>query len=397
MNRRQFLLSTAATGAAACTLGGRLYAAPATSPRFLLVFLRGGYDCNTMLVPYASDFYYASRPTIAIARPDANNPASAIRLDSDWGLTPALRDSIAPMFQRREVAFVPFAGTADLSRSHFETQDDIESGLAARDRHDFRSGFLARLSTVLTGVQPMAFTDALPLVFQGARDIPNVSLKGRVKPNFDSRQAQILTQMYQGRQLQANVAEGFKVRQQVAQDLGDAMSRASRGAISAKGFEAEAQRIATLMRDQFRLGFVDIGGWDTHVNEGGAQGTLANNLGNLGRGLTAYATALGYEWKNTVVVVVSEFGRTFRENGNKGTDHGHGTVYWVLGGAVRGGRVVGEQVPVDAGHLFQNRDYPVLNEYRAVLGGLFAKQFGLRPAQLAKVFAGVTPRDLGLV
>ena len=124
---------------------------------------------------------------------------------------------------------------------------------------------------------------------------------------------------------------------------------------------------------------------------------MALDLGSLSQGLAQLPDAMGTAWRDTTVVVVSEFGRTFRQNGNRGTDHGHGTVYWVLGGAVRGGRVVGEQVSVDAGHLFQNRDYPVLNEYRAVLGGLFAKQFGLRPAQLSKVFAGVTPRDLGLV
>lgn len=98
-----------------------------------------------MLVPYASDFYYQSRATIAIVRPDVGNPLSAIRLDANWGLTSALLDSIAPMFARREVAFVPFAGTEDLSRSHFEAQDDIESGQAALDRCDFRCGFLARL------------------------------------------------------------------------------------------------------------------------------------------------------------------------------------------------------------------------------------------------------------
>lgn len=164
MNRHDFLLTTAARYG----LGGRLSAARADSPRFLLVFLRGGFDCNTMLVPYASDFHYQSRATIAIARPDVGNPLSAIRLDANWGLTPALLDSIAPMFARREVAFVPFAGTEDLSRSHFETQDDIESGQAALDRRDFRCGFLARLSTVLTGVQPMAFTGTLPLAFQRA-------------------------------------------------------------------------------------------------------------------------------------------------------------------------------------------------------------------------------------
>jgi uncharacterized protein (DUF1501 family) len=106
---------------------------------------------------------------------------------------------------------------------------------------------------------------------------------------------------------------------------------------------------------------------------------------------------MGPRWSQTTVVVVSEFGRTFRQNGNNGTDHGHGSVYWVLGGAVRGGQVVGEQVAVTPNNLFQNRDYPVLNEVRSVLGGLLQRQFGLSPAQLAAVFPRAEPRDLGLV
>ena len=124
------------------------------------------------------------------------------------------------------------------------------------------------------------------------------------------------------------------------------------------------------MREQFNLGFVDVGGWDTHVNQGAATGYLADRLGELGRGLAGFAEEVGAGWSNTVVVVISEFGRTFRENGNRGTDHGHGSVYWVLGGGIKGGRIAGEQVAVDNSHLFQNRDYPVLTEYRSLLGGL---------------------------
>ena len=106
---------------------------------------------------------------------------------------------------------------------------------------------------------------------------------------------------------------------------------------------------------------------------------------------------MGPQWSDTVVVVVSEFGRTFRENGNRGTDHGHGSVYWVLGGRVRGGRVAGEQQRIEQPTLFQNRDYPVLNEYRAVFGGLFARLYGLRPDQLERVFTQTKARDIGLV
>ena len=396
MDRRQFLLATTAA-VPALMLGGKVFAAPATSPRFLLVFLRGGYDANNMLVPYSSDFYYESRPSIALAKPDAGNPKAVRALDANWGLTPALAASTGPLWDKRQLAFVPFSGTDDLSRSHFETQDNIEAGEAG-DARNYGSGFMGRLSGVLRGAPPIAFTDALPLSFRGAGDIPNISLKGGGKAVFDDRQSKILASMYEGTSLHAAATDGLQLRQQVAQDLQTEMVAASRGAVNARGFAQQGQRMATLMRDRFRLGFVDVGGWDTHVNQGGADGQLANNLDNLGQGLASFADGLGEaEWNNTVVVVVSEFGRTFRENGNKGTDHGHGTTYWVLGGKVNGGRVAGQQVAVNAGSLLQNRDYPVLNNYRDVLGGLLRRTYGLSDADLANVFPGSKPRDLQLV
>jgi uncharacterized protein (DUF1501 family) len=394
-------------GATLGTLGlaGRLYAAPLSGPRFLLVFLRGGYDATNMLIPYSSSFYYEARPNIAIPRPDPEAGAGALALDSDWALAPALRDSIGPLYQQRQVAFVPFAGTQDLSRSHFETQDSIELGQPLEGARDYRSGFLARLHGALmspasAAVPAIAFTDALPLSLQGSEHIPNISMKSVGKPPFDDRQVRILTDMYAGHPLEPAVASGLELRRQVAQameQLSEEMRASSRDALSIKGFELEAERMARLMRDSYRIGFVDIGGWDTHVNEGAAQGALATNLTGLGRGLTAFAQALGTEWTNTVVVVLSEFGRTFRENGNRGTDHGHGSVYWVLGGSLSGGRIVGEQQRLERVNLFQDRDYPVLNDYRAVLGGLFRSLWGLTPAQSSQIFPQTVPRELQLV
>ena len=400
MKRREFLLAaaTAAVAAPALSFSGKLFAQPANSPRFLLVFLRGGYDCNNLLVPYSSDFYYESRPTLAIAKPDPGNANSAIALDSNWGLNPVLRDSIYPLWQKRQVAFIPFAGTDDMSRSHFETQDNIESGEPSEQRSNYRSGFMARLSGQMSSVPSIAFTDALPLSFQGSgRDIPNISLRGNPKPVYDDRQASILAGMYRNTSLASAAADGLELRQTVSKELQDEMVKANRGAPNAKNFADETQRIATMMRDQYRLGFVDVGGWDTHVNQGNTTGQLANNLANLGKGLAAYADALGEEWNNTVVVVVSEFGRTFRENGNKGTDHGHGTVYWVLGGKVNGGRIAGQQLAVNAQSLLQNRDYPVLNNYRDVLAGPMGRMWGLPNSQLQSVFPGAHAKDLQLV
>ena len=400
MNRREFLLAAASAAVALPTLSfsSKLFAAPASAPRFLFVFLRGGYDCNNLLVPYSSDFYYQSRPTLAIARPDAGNPNSAIALDANWGLNPVLRESIYPLWQKKQIAFVPFAGTDDLSRSHFETQDNIERGQPIGHAGDFRSGFMARLSGQLTDVPSIAFTNNLPLSFQGSsKDIPNISLKGDTKARFDARQSAILSDMYKGTPLASATADGLALPTTISDDLRNEIVKASAGAPSARNFATETRRIATLMRDQYRLGFVDVGGWDTHVNQGSVTGGLANNLKNLGEGLAAYADGLGDEWNNTTVVVLSEFGRTFRENGDKGTDHGHGTVHWVLGGKVNGGRIAGEQVAVTQANLLQNRDYPVLNNYRDVLAGLLGKTWGLQGDRLQAVFPQAKPRDLQLV
>jgi uncharacterized protein (DUF1501 family) len=397
MLRRNFL-QMLALAAPALTVSGRLFAAPPGSPRFLLVFLRGGYDCANVVIPYSSSYYYESRPNIAVPKPMAADATdAAVALDSNWALTPALRASIAPLYASRQALFIPFAGTDDLSRSHFETQDSIELGQPLQGSHDLRSGFLSRLAGLVSGADPIAFTDSLPVCFRGDTDIPNISLKGVGKPVFDQRQAAILADMYSGHPLQTKVVDGLELRQEVGRALEMQMKEASRDAINPKGFELEARRIGRLMRDQYRIGFIDVGGWDTHVNEGAAQGALANNIESLGRGLAALSQELGGEWRNTVVAVVSEFGRTFRENGNKGTDHGHGSVYWLLGGSINGGRIAGEQVRVERGSLFQDRDYPVLNEYRAVLGGLFTALWGLSADQVQRVFPGATPTSLQLV
>ena len=396
MNRRDLLKALAA--APLLSHAGSLLAAPATNAKLLFVFLRGGYDANNLLVPVGSDFYYASRPNIAIAKPGEEN--GALALNADWALHPALHETIYPMFTGGEAAFIPFAGTTDLTRSHFETQDSIELGQELGGRRDFRSGFLNRLAQSLNkqqGNHAISFTDQLPLIFQGGVQVPNMALRSVGKSGIDARQSQVIAAMYKGTPLQQPVSAGFAVRDDVTKELTGEMQAANRNAISTKGFELEAQRIARLMKDKYKLGFVDVGGWDTHVGQGGANGYLAGRFDELGRGLAAFSQEMGSEWRNTVVVVVSEFGRTFRENGNRGTDHGHGSVFWVLGGGIKGKQVAGEQVAISQATLFQNRDMPVLNEYRAVLGGLLRRTFGLTPAQLEHVFAGVKPVELGLV
>jgi len=395
MKRRSLLLAVAAAPLAVDAFAAAALPAAGNS-KFLLVFLRGAYDAANIVVPVASDLYYQLRPTLALRRP-GDGADAALALDADWGLHPALRESIFPLYQRGEAAFVAYAGTDDVSRSHFETQDTIELGQPLGGPRRLDSGFLNRLAAALGGPEAIAFSDQLPLALRGDQPAGNVALRALGKPGLDARQTALIKSMYAGTRLAPAVDEGFGVRDEVIRDLADEMDQASRGATTSKGFELEARRVAKLMREKFSVAFIDVGGWDTHVGEGGAIGTLANRIDELGRGLAALADGMGDQWRSTVVVVVSEFGRTLAENGNHGTDHGHGSAYWVLGGAVHGGRIAGEQVKLDRSTWFQNRDLPVHNEVRAMLGGLYSRMYGLSPAALANVFPGARPRDLGLV
>jgi uncharacterized protein (DUF1501 family) len=397
MNRRDLIKAFLAT--APLTVAGRVWAAPSTDARLLVVFLRGAYDAANVVVPVSSDFYYASRPTLAIAKPDVGNPNAALTLNADWALHPALRDSLYPLWGKREIAFIPFAGPSDdISRSHFETQDTIELGQAIGGSRDYRSGFMSRLAAELTRVKPIAFTDQLPLAFRGKAQFPNIGLNAVGKPGIDDRQAKLIKQMYAHSDLAASVEEGFKVRDDVYRSISEEMTAANRGAVSPRGFELSARRIGRLMREQYNLGFVDVGGWDTHVNQGAATGYLADRLGELGRALAGFSEEVGpAAWRDTVVVTISEFGRTFRENGDRGTDHGHGSVYWVLGGGINGGRILGEQVKVEQPKLFQNRDYPVMTDYRSFFAGLFQRMYGLETPSIERIFASVHPTDLGIV
>ena len=397
MDRRDLLRLGAA---APLVVAGRAWAVPQASTRLLVVFLRGAYDAANVVIPVGSGFYYEARPNIRIARPDPADPNSALALDADYALHPALKDTVYPLWKKGQIAFVPFAGVGDdLSRSHFETQDAIELGQPVQGSRDYRSGFLARLHGQLTGrAQPIAFTDAMPLSFRGGQPVPNISVVGLGAAGVDEKRAALIQQMYQGQPLAGSVAEGFAMRQEVAQALSTEMAMANRGAVSSKNFELGARRIGRLMRSSYNLAFVDVGGWDTHINQGAAEGFLSGRLKELGAGLAGFADEVGPEaWNDTVVVVVSEFGRTFHENGDKGTDHGHGSVYWVLGGGIKGGRIAGEQVKLAPETLNESRDYPVLTDYRALLGGLFQRLYGLDQGRLQAVFPKAAPKDLQIV
>ncbi|RZL39946.1 MAG: DUF1501 domain-containing protein, partial [Rubrivivax sp.] len=208
----------------AAALPTRLWAATPTvaesQPRLLVVFLRGAYDAANLLVPTSSSFYYEARPNIAIAKKDA------LPLDADWGLAPALAESIHPLWLKGQAAFVPFAGTNDVSRSHFETQDHIELGQADEGSRDFRSGFMNRLAGVLgaggvasSRLEAMAFTDQVPLILRGDLPVANQALRDLGKPAISAAQAQTIAGMYANTRLASTVSGGFEVRDEVSREM----------------------------------------------------------------------------------------------------------------------------------------------------------------------------------
>ena len=187
--------------------------------------------------------------------------------------------------------------------------------------------------------------------------------------------------------------QGRMARTELVADMSEEQMAADNGAPPAASLPAAAQRLARLIvRDRdIRLAFVALGGWDTHVRQGGATGQLAGRLRPLGDGLAAFAQELGGAWRDTVAVVISEFGRTVHENGDGGTDHGHGNAIWIMGGAVQGGHIYGDWPGLASAALYQNRDLAVTTDYRSVLAAIIARHLRLPDRALAEIFPGFTP------
>ena len=397
MNRRQMLALMAAGG----LVPTRLWATPqgATDVRLVVLMLRGAYDGLSALVPYADPYYYEARPRIAIAPPNPLDPNSgAMRLDGRWALHPMLADTAGELFKASQLSFVPFSGTSFVSRSHFQAQDWMETGKRPDQRPDVGDGFLNRLAQVLGG-QAISFTQTMPVALSGLAKVANAPVNVNASKKTSQAYLHQVQTLYAGHRLEPILTEGLGLRQALSAELMKEIDYSARGAVPAAGFALQAQRVARFMRERksLSIAFMDIGGWDTHAGQGHAQGLLANRLAALGQGIQSFADELGTQWKKTALVVMSEFGRTFHENGSGGTDHGHGNVMWLAGGAVQGGTIAGEQADLKANTLHQNRDMPVLNDYRNVLAGVFSQLYGLNPSALETIFPDAKPQNLGLV
>jgi uncharacterized protein (DUF1501 family) len=406
MNRRHFLtcagLGTLSAFAQNSWLG--VNAAPNSNPRRLIViFLRGAVDGLNVVVPYSDPNYYQYRPKIAIPQP--GSPDGALDLDGRFGLHPAMAP-LLPLWKQGSLAFVHASGLTKEVRSHFDAQYYMETGVpGSRKRQD---GWMNRLLVEANNKSPLqaiSLSANVPQILTGKMPVSSIgSTRQAVNRQTLDRQdvATAFDQLYSGTDaLGRNYRGGRAARAQLLKDLQAEMNIADNGAPLPKGFAAETRSLARLMvRDpRIQIAFLQLGGWDTHINQGSSKGQLARNLGELSQGLATLQQELGAVYGSTQIVVMSEFGRTAKENGNGGTDHGHGNAMWLLGGATKGGKIYGQWPGLAPEQLYQGRDLNVTTDFREPIAKILTNHLGLNTASTAKILpkfsAGVDWSPIG--
>jgi uncharacterized protein (DUF1501 family) len=377
-------------------LGRAAYAAALPGARrsgrtLVCLFQRGAVDGLSMVVPHGEPEYYRDRPRIAIPR------SAVIDLDGHFGLHPRLA-ALKPLWDAGSLAVVPAAGSPDPTRSHFDAQDYMESGTpgvkSTTDGWANRYCQNAREHTD-TPFRAVAFGPQLPRIMAGTApalaidDLRAFGVGGR--SGSSDRLTRAFEALYEGSAtglLATSAGESFEAIRML-KAANPAARGPEHGATYPRGRLGESlQQIAQLIKADLGLeiAFADMGGWDTHVNQGNDQGQLAQRLTELGQALAAFSTDLGERLRDVCVLTMSEFGRTVRENGTGGTDHGHGTAMLVMGGTVAGRQVAGRWPGLSASARHEGRDVAVTTDFRDLFGEILTRHLGAR--DLGQVFPG---------
>ena len=410
-SRRVFLKGSAlamfGVGAMPAWLSRSCYGADSSSSGrkkiLVAIFQRGAVDGLNMVVPFGEPRYYALRPSIAIPKPDGT-ANSAVDLDGFFGLHPALAP-LKPMFDAQHLAIVDAVGSPDPTRSHFDAQDYMESGTPGYKGAP--DGWLNRALPTQSGpaspLRAVSLGDSLARTLRGHNDAVAVrSLKDFQV--HDAGGAATFESMYEhslDTMLHGTGKETFNAVRMMQSIQKQTYTPANGANYPNGGFGRSLQQIAQLIQANVgvEVAFADIGGWDTHVNEVGGQptnGQLANNLAQFGQALAAFYQDLGDRMEDVTLVTMSEFGRTVKENGDRGTDHGHANVMFVLGGDLRGGKIYGEWPGLQEEQLYDGRDLALTTDFRDVLGELVARHLG--NPNLKSVFPGYeSPKFRGLL
>ena len=350
--------------------------------QLIAIFQRGAVDGLTMVVPFGDADYYRARPSIAIARPGSSG-AAAIDLDGFFALHPRLA-VLKPFWDRRMLAIVHACGSHDPTRSHFDAQDFMES--ATPGVKSTGDGWLNRYLQTdrlspASAFRAVSLTQQLPRALQGVA--PAVAMNqlaqfgvrgGRLGASFEEQYATAADRV-----LNRTGRDAFDAIRTL-DAAAPAQYQPQHGADYPRSpFGQALKQIAQLAKADvgLEIAFAEVGGWDTHVNQGAAQGQLATRLDDFGRGIAALVTDLGDRMADTVVLTMSEFGRAVNENGNRGTDHGHGNAMMVIGGGVHGGRVYGKWPGLAREQRYDGRDLAVTTDFRDVFAEILVRHLGL--------------------
>jgi uncharacterized protein (DUF1501 family) len=397
LTRRFFLRASAVAMAGVGTAPPwliRAAAAEASKRKILVaIFQRGAADGLNVVVPFFEKLYYQLRPTIAVPEPGKSN--GAIDLDGRFGLHPSLQ-SLKPFWDSGQLAIVEATGSPDPTRSHFDAQDFMESGTPGKMTEDgWLNRALAPAGPAVSPLRAIAIGTQLPRTLRGTRAAVAVNNLDQFQVR-NQRAASILESMYAttaDAKLMASGKETFDAVKMI-ESIGRSPYTPANGAQYVGEFGRSLQQVARLIKADVGVeaAFADIGGWDHHSNEAPQ---LSNLLQQFGASLAAFARDMGDRMEDIVVVTMSEFGRTVKEDGNNGTDHGHGNVMTVLGGPVRGGRIYGRWPGLEPEQLFEQRDLAVTTDFRDVLGELVSGHLGQK---IDRVFPGYKPDSpLGLL
>ena len=375
-------------------------ATPATTgqKQFVVLFQRGAADGLNIVVPFAEPNYYRLRPSIAIPQPRRGGTDAAIDLDGFFGLHPSLAP-LEPLFHKNQLAIVHAAGSPDPTRSHFDAQDFMESGTPGVKATE--DGWLNRAIQIApeenaSPFRAVAMGPNLPRMLHGSASaiaLPDLKqfkvmpqtagMGAAVEGGFEAMYAQTVDHALRG-----TGAETFEAIDLLRRVDPSKYAPENGAQYPSSRLGQNLQQIGQLLKANIGVEvlFVDCGGWDNHVNEGGVQGQLSNLLKDLGQGLAAFHQDMGDRMQDVVVVTMSEFGRTAKENGNRGTDHGHANCMFVMGGDVKGGRVYGNWPGLADHQLNEGRDLALTTDFRSVLSEVLAKHIGV--TDLKAVFPG---------
>ena len=364
-------------------------AAGARDPRLVVIVLHGALDGLAAVGPIGDPDYAGLHGPLAMR---LDGPHPALPLDSFFALNPGM-PNVARLFRAGQASIVHATATNYRDRSHFDGQDVLESGMPGPGATE--SGWLNRAISALPRGErtghggALAIGAATPIVLRGTA--PVLGWAPEAIPNADEELARRVLDLYTHTDplLMRAMQQGLDVERIAGAGMQDRAARGAPGKPNAMRQAAEGAAKLLAADDGPRVAALVFDGWDTHAGEGGATGRLMNLLGGLDGALAAFETGLGAAWRDTTIVAVTEFGRTVHVNGTNGTDHGTGTVAFLAGGALNGGRVVADWPGLRPGQLYEGRDLKPTTDLRAVLKGVLADQFGLSPAVLGHaVFPG---------